>query len=181
MSFDSALFLSINGTAQSPHWITALAMFSSLQLPTLIGGGVIGAFLTAEPRVRRGVLQIIAAMAVAWVVARLVQHQFPVDRPFVLGLGMQWVPHAATHSFPSTHASVAFAFAGAVTFFTRRWRSALPALAVAALVAWSRVYLGLHFPSDVLAGAVIGLCCGWLVTRLVAGKWPIKAVEPKLP
>lgn len=170
MPLDTALFQLINGTAQSPHWLLTLAVFSTVHLPTLVAGGLVGAFATGSPRVRRAALQTVAAIAMAWVAARLIQHVVPVDRPFTLGLGMQWLPHKASPSFPSNHATAAFAFAGAVAFATRRWMWALPALLLAGLISWSRVYLGLHFPSDVLAGAVIGTGCGWLAVWLSSRK-----------
>ena len=58
-------------------------------------------------------------------------------------------------SFPSGHATTAFAAAGVVALLHPRLRT--PALGLAALVALSRVYLGVHHPSDVLAGAALGL------------------------
>lgn len=57
-------------------------------------------------------------------------------------------------SFPSGHAASAFAFATGVA--TAAPRSALPLSAAAALVAYSRVHTGVHYPSDVIAGAVLG-------------------------
>ncbi len=47
----------------------------------------------------------------------------------------------------------------------RRW--AVPALGVALLVSWSRVYLGLHFPFDIVAGALVGVASGWLACCLL--------------
>lgn len=166
MSFDSALFLAINGNVQSPPWLLALAIFSSLQLPVWVAGGMAGAFLTGGRQVQRCVLKIVVALATAWLVARVLQHLIPVDRPFLLGLGVQWLPHAASPSFPSNHACAAFAFASTVAFSTRRFAWSLAVLMLAALVGWSRVYLGLHYPSDVLVGAVLGASSGWLVNRL---------------
>ena len=162
MSLDSALFLSLNGSATSPHWLTSLAIFSTSLLPKLVASGAAGAFLAGNRRVKRGVLQALAAMAMAFVLAHLGQYLIASDRPFVIGLGKQWVPHRASHSFPSAHASVSFAFAMATALIARHWYLALPALALAALISWSRVYLGLHFPSDILAGALLGAACGWL-------------------
>ena len=166
MSLDSALFLAINGPASAPHWLTALALFATERLPLLMAGGAAGVFLAGDRPVRLRALSVFAAMAMAWVLAQLGQHFIPVDRPFVVGLGHQWLPHAASHSFPSKHASVVFGFATAVALTAGRWYWAWLALAAAALVAWSRVYLGLHFPSDVLAGALVGSCSGWLACRL---------------
>lgn len=166
MSLDSALFLSINGSATAPHWLSVLALFSTNHLPALVASGAVGVFLAGSRRVKVGVLQVLAAMAMAFVLAHLGQYLIASDRPFVLGLGTQWLPHKASHSFPSTHASVSFAFAVATALVARRWYWTLAALAVAALVSWSRVYLGLHFPSDILAGALMGAVCGWLVCCL---------------
>jgi undecaprenyl-diphosphatase len=61
----------------------------------------------------------------------------------------------ATGSFPSGHATVAFACATALALAVPRL--ALPLFVLAALVAWSRVYVGVHYPLDVLAGAVLGV------------------------
>jgi undecaprenyl-diphosphatase len=174
MSLDSALFLSINGSATSPHWVTALALFTTERLPQLMAGCLVGICLAGDRQARIRVLHVIAAMAMAWTLARLVQHFIPIDRPFVVGLGKQWLPHAASHSFPSLHASVAFGFAAAVALATGRLYWAFPALALALLVAWSRVYLGLHYPSDVLAGALVGAASAWLTYRLFSQNraWP---------
>ena len=69
-------------------------------------------------------------------------------------------------SFPSGHTGASFA-AAAVMFFGRSslwgW-----ALALAALIAFSRLYLYVHYPSDVLAGALLGILTGWLMWRLSA-------------
>ena len=54
MSLDSALFLSINGASSSPHWLTALALFSTNHLPQLIAGGAVGAFLVGDRDVKLG-------------------------------------------------------------------------------------------------------------------------------
>lgn len=111
------------------------------------------------------VVRVLVAITAAWLLARLRQHFIPMGRPFTMGLGTQWLPHAASHGFPSTHATVAFAFATAVALTARRMRWALLAFGAAALMAWSPVYLGLHFSSDVLAGALGGMVCGWLACR----------------
>ncbi len=68
----------------------------------------------------------------------------------------------ATSSFPSGHATVAFACATVLAL--GRPRLALWLFALAALIAFSRVYVGVHYPFDVLAGAVLGVAvaCGVL-------------------
>lgn len=71
-------------------------------------------------------------------------------------------------SFPSSHAANAFAIACALTHFRHRWR--LPAFAVAALIAWSRVYLNRHYVSDIVVGAAIGAGFGIWAARWAAGR-----------
>lgn len=72
-------------------------------------------------------------------------------------------------SFPSGHTAACFAAAVALTF--RYKLKALPALIIAALVALSRIYLCLHYPTDVLGGAIIGVTCG------VAGHFMAKFIK----
>jgi undecaprenyl-diphosphatase len=69
----------------------------------------------------------------------------------------------ASGSFPSGHATTAFAAAAALAVLVPRLR--WPALALAALVAFSRVYLGVHFVLDVAVGALLGLAVGAAVAR----------------
>jgi undecaprenyl-diphosphatase len=81
------------------------------------------------------------------------------------------VRRSGAFSFPSSHASNSF---GMATVLAWRWpRLAMLFFAVAILVAYSRVYVGVHYPMDVLAGAALGVMCGraaiWIV--VAARRW----------
>lgn len=73
-----------------------------------------------------------------------------------------FVPPSSDPSFPSDHATAAFAIAFAVFFLARRVGAGF--LVAATLVALSRVFIGLHYPSDVVAGVLIGAGSAWIVT-----------------
>jgi undecaprenyl-diphosphatase len=75
---------------------------------------------------------------------------------------LQLVPHAPDNSFPSDHATVAFAVAFAVLFFHRRLGLLLVGGAV--LVGVTRIFVGVHYPVDVAASALVGLASAALVT-----------------
>lgn len=108
-------------------------------------------------------LSALAAASLALAANQVLSHAWERPRPFAA--------HAdATHllaapspdpSFPSDHAAAAFAIAFAVLAFSRR--IGIVFLALATLIGLSRVALGLHYPSDVLAGMLVG----WLAARVV--------------
>lgn len=159
LPIDSAIFLWINASSATPDTVVRLALFASQQLPGWVVAGTIGAFTVGDSYVRRQAFQVLLAMAMAWAVARTGQHLIPMPRPIALGLGIQWLAHGHSAGFPSTHASVAFAFGATVARHAKNKIFATAALAVACLIAWSRICLGLHFASDVMAGAIVGLIC----------------------
>jgi undecaprenyl-diphosphatase len=98
-------------------------------------------------------------LAGAQVISRLVDR----PRPFVAdprGVHL-FARHAADASFPSDHATAAFAIATAVLLRDRRW--GVVVLAFAAVLAAGRVAVGVHYPTDVLAGAALGAAASLLL------------------
>jgi undecaprenyl-diphosphatase len=71
------------------------------------------------------------------------------------------------YSFPSTHAVNNFAGALVIAFFFPRVKWWF--FGFAALIAFSRIYVGVHYPSDVIGGAILGLLCGGCVILLFVG------------
>jgi membrane-associated phospholipid phosphatase len=76
---------------------------------------------------------------------------------------------AGSPSFPSGHTSEAFSTATALSIGYPKWYVIVPAYAWAGSVAYSRMYLGVHYPTDVIAGAVTGAGSAWLTYK--ANKW----------
>ena len=95
-------------------------------------------------------------------------------RPFVLNDAVQLlVTPPSDPSFPSGHTTAAFA--AATVLICNHWKGRWIVLIVAILVAFSRLYLYVHFPTDVICGALIGIFCGWLSGLL----WQ-KVIDPYL-
>ena len=73
------------------------------------------------------------------------------------------------YSFPSGHTTVSFAGA-LVCYRMLPRRYGIPALVLAGLIGFSRLYLGVHFPSDVLGGFLVALAGNWVSVKVLAGK-----------
>lgn len=151
---DITLFPWINAAAGTPAWQIGLATFVSDHLPACMLL-VLAVLKIWRPEERRVLWTALSSLLVTWLIVRLVRDTWSLPRPAALDLGIQWVEHATRGGFPSLHASGAFAVA-MVLVFERRDLLALLFVLAAAAVAWSRVYLGVHFPTDVLAGAALG-------------------------
>jgi undecaprenyl-diphosphatase len=100
-----------------------------------------------RPWVLAGVLVAVVAADATATVGKALVHR---HRPFEHQLG----PSERTHSFPSGHAATSFAGATMLASFAPRFRVAFYVLA--GLIAFSRLYNGDHYPTDVVAGAVVG-------------------------
>ena len=109
-------------------------------------------------------LTVAAAVYGADLTATLLKTLIPRHRPRV----HQLVPGPKDHSFPSGHAATSFAGATVLAFFAPRLR--VPLYVLAAGIAFSRVYVGVHWPLDVIAGALLGFLVARALLRLAGDR-----------
>lgn len=88
------------------------------------------------------------------------------DRPFVTYPEIQKLTGAGSPSFPSGHTSEAFATATSLSIAFPKWYVIAPSFLWASAAGYSRMHLGVHYPSDVLVGALIGSGSAWLCHEL---------------
>ena len=137
---------------------------------------VLALVLLAIPKTRKAGAALAAALVLQLLVVNLgLKPLVARPRPYVQNPAMlPLVEPLPDYSFPSGHTSCLFLTAVVLGRRFPKGRGAF--FAVAALVGFSRLYLYVHFPTDVLAGAVIGVLCGlaglWLVNRLGKGNLP---------
>ncbi|MFE9662422.1 phosphatase PAP2 family protein [Streptomyces sp. NPDC005955] len=134
----------------------------------LWGAVAAGLALTRSPRARRGAVRGMASLAVASAtINTLGKRSVRRPRPLLdaVPLVRQLKRQPITSSFPSGHAASAAAFAAGVALESRGWGAVVAPLAFS--VAFSRVYTGVHYPGDVLAGAALGVGAAFAVRGLV--------------
>lgn len=129
-----------------------------------------------QNRARRAVVYAVVAGVLALVINVILGHVLPYrPRPFVYEphLIHQLLPHKIDTSFPSDHAAGSFGFAVGLLF--AGVSDGILALVLAAAVAVARVFVGLHWPTDVIAGAVVGIFSGLVVLAARGGlEWLVQ-------
>lgn len=170
-----------------PHWgLAALDALQALHTPwldkvmifftTLGEWGAVWVLITVALLLRRRTRRLGVCCALALLFSLLscnllLKPLLARPRPFTLVEIELLVPEPSEFSFPSGHTASSFAAATALAAAGKRWGGC--AYALAALIAFSRLYLYVHFPGDVLGGALLGLCCGMLA-RWLACKRPLR-------
>lgn len=126
----------------------------------------IGAVLVTKKRWRAaGILLWIALLSEWLLVDGVIKNIVMRERPFHANpLLLALIEEPDSFSFPSGHTGSSFA-AAVVLWRSLPHKAALPFCLLAVLIAFSRLYVGVHYPTDVLAGAVIGICVGLICCR----------------
>ncbi len=169
---DYSALMGINDHLSGHTWLAhTLALFSAAS-PIIVVALLVGAWLSVRPgsasRLRQGVAGAVVAAGLALGTNSLISHVWARPRPSVAHPGsvhLWFTGPSADPSFPSDHASAAFAVAFAILMVSRRF--GLIMILLAGAIAISRVAIGLHYPGDVLAGAVVGLFAALVVMRLL--------------
>lgn len=188
MSADRVLLEAINGLAGRHPLLDAVMVgatrfgpFADALLLVILwfAGRSAGERAASRRLALRGFLAAVLAVAVSGVLSAV--HYRP--RPFLAHPGSVHLllPHGDDSSFPSDHAALVFGVAAGAR--GGRWSGLL--YLFAAVVAVSRVYVGHHYPSDVLAGAAVGWGAGWAVARCgrltePAFRWVLSSWEATL-
>lgn len=123
--------------------------------------------------VKRKSYVIGASLLLAGIITTGLKYAVNRPRPFETYPFIVNKSKAGSPSFPSGHTSEAFSVAASLSFAFPKWYVITPSFLWAASVGYSRMELGVHYPSDVLAGAIIGTGSCWLawkVNRWLASK-----------
>ncbi len=151
------IFEAINATEQSHPFLLGFGEFAAVYLISLVPLVLVVGWLAGGDRIRRAFTETFFVVAVVLAISTVIGWLWPQPRPFVVPIGNTFIDYDATPAFPSNHAAIMLAVS--CTFLlnavTRRLGAVFLALTVA--VGWARVYLGVHFPLDMLGAVVLSV------------------------
>ncbi|MEK7658421.1 MAG: phosphatase PAP2 family protein [Patescibacteria group bacterium] len=166
MNLDLYIFNLINGFTGKWVWSDYLAMFFAQYFEYFLWLYLILFLAINFKKYWRMVLEaFIAAVATKFILTAAIRWMWFRPRPFA---ALNFIPlidqSAKEASFPSGHASFYFALSTIVYFYNKK--AGILFYIASFLIVISRVFTGVHWPSDILAGAALGILMGWLLNKL---------------
>ncbi|MGA1976801.1 MAG: phosphatase PAP2 family protein [Bacteroidales bacterium] len=157
-NLDIRLLRSINSPVHYPaddifRFISNSDAFVTVGVPVSIA---VAGFLSYDRKMKWNACVIAIGTALDEGLTLALKYTVNRPRPFVTYPDIIKKSAGGSPSFPSGHTSTAFATATSLSLFYPKWYVIVPSYVYAATVGYSRMYLGVHYPSDVLAGALIG-------------------------
>lgn len=141
-------------------------------------GIAIAGFITHDNKLKKDALFMGAAFLATGIVTQSTKRIVDRKRPFeTYSFIITRDDESGGLSFPSGHTSSAFCTATSLSLRYRKWYVIVPSCIFATSVAWARMYQGVHYPSDVLAGALVGACSAWVSWKVQ--KWVVGKKEQK--
>lgn len=166
-AFDINLFMQINHGLHNPFFDWLMPAISKAGQGGLLWVGLgLVLIVIGRPDTKKAALLMLTALVAGYLAGDEVLKQIiQRPRPFetIAGVNLLVAP-PGSYSFPSGHATAAFA--SSLVLARKIPALFLPVLILACVMAFSRVYVGVHYPLDVLAGSILGATCAALTLKL---------------
>lgn len=162
---NESLFLLLNAAPGESGAMVGIAHFLAERLIWIMPAGMILGWLRGSTAAR----QILVAAMVSGLTGLLINQMIGLvwyhPRPFAAGIGRTLIPHVQDSSFPSDHLTLIWAVAFSLLLHEQSRIAGWTLAASGMPVAWARIYLGVHFPLDILGAALVALSSAWLILR----------------
>ena len=160
----------------------AFRVVTNSAMPLLIAvpaGFITACIIKKDQRTKDKTFVVCSTVIISGVVTTALKYSINRKRPFESYADIEKETSGGGPSFPSGHTSVAFSLATSVSIVCPKWYVIAPSFLWASAVAYSRMDLGVHYPTDVLAGAIVGSGSAYLSYRL--NKWYLKRKQKSTP
>lgn len=166
MNLDLCFFNLINGLAGKWQWLDYSAIFFAKYFEYFLWLSLVLFLAINFKKYWRMVLEaVIAAVFTRFVLAEIIRWLWFRKRPFVIENFIPLINQSSLEaSFPSGHATFYFALSTIVYFYNKK--AGILFYAASFLIVISRIFVGIHWPSDILAGVILGVLMGWLLNWL---------------
>ncbi len=162
---DFLIFQQINNFAGRNIYLDFFGIFCAKYLGYILIFVLFLFLIKNLKKYRPMVIKILGAVILSrFLITELIRFFWQKPRPFVENNVNLLINHLPTPSFPSGHAAFFFALSTVIYFYNKK--TGILFLIASSLIAISRIFCGIHWPSDILTGTLIGVFSGWLVMRI---------------
>lgn len=158
----------------------AVYLYSQSIYPATFGlptAGLAHGYLSRNEKLYVASTETIAALGLTYIHTNLLKLTFQRDRPYISIPEIQPYYQPSGFSFPSGHTSLAFSLATSISLNYPKWYYIVPSYLYAAGIGYSRINLGVHYPSDVIIGGIVGICSA-ILTHYILHRWNAKKYIP---
>lgn len=155
-SINRHIFLTLNADGATSPMAIQLATVIADALVYGLPLALVALWLWGGDRQRQAAVQAAIVACVALGINQWIASVWPHPRPFVDGIGHQWLAHAPDPSFPSDHMTV-FSSIGLTLLAGGSSVTGTAVMVSALAVAWARIFLGVHYPLDMVGGLLVSI------------------------
>lgn len=167
LNLDGGFLLFLQDSVRNPILNSIMIFITSLGDEGMIWIAATVALLIPKKTRKIGIMSAVALLGSLLINNNIVKNIVQRPRPFVTFTDLQIIiPTPSEFSFPSGHTSSSFA-AAAVFYRHLPKKLGLPSVILAGLIGFSRLYVGVHYPTDVIAGIIMGILLSYLAEFLV--------------
>ncbi|MHB1661061.1 MAG: undecaprenyl-diphosphatase [bacterium] len=162
-SLNKSLFLSINNLSLNNGFLNYINIFIALYSPFILAALLVIIYLSGKKNESLYAFYVsITGLFINFAIGLFYFH----PRPFAVGLGYQLIYHANDSSFPSDHATLAFSIAFSFIIYNKNRLLGIICLIFAFIIGFARVYVGVHFPFDIVGSFIVSLFSAGIIYAL---------------